>query len=207
MKIKEIEYGKLNYPYYLSQIYSAPKKLYVLGNEEILRENCISIVGSRKCSEYGKKIASKLAYDLGKSNIITVSGLAKGIDSFVHKGSVMAKARTIAVVAHGLDMIYPRENRELAIEILNNGGAIVSEYLVGTKPKKEYFPARNRIISGLSKATVVIEASENSGSLITANYALEQNRDVYAVPGNIYSKTSKGTNKLIKERSIFTNGL
>ena len=198
MRIQKIKLNELAYPYLLSQINNPPKILYVLGNVEILREKSIAIVGCRECSKYGKKVATELAYNLGKSNIITVSGLAKGIDSYCHIGSIKAKARTIAVVAHGLDMIYPKEHRDLAINILQHGGAIVSEYKVGEKPKKENFPARNRIISGLAKSTVIVEAKKHSGALITANFALEQNREVFAVPGNIYSKNSEGTNELIK---------
>ncbi len=198
MRIQKIKLNELAYPYLLSQINNPPKILYVLGNVEILREKSIAIVGCRECSKYGEKVATELAYNLGKNNIITVSGLAKGIDSYCHIGSIKAKARTIAVVAHGLDMIYPKEHRDLAINILQHGGAIVSEYKVGEKPKKENFPARNRIISGLAKSTVIVEAKKHSGALITANFALEQNREVFAVPGNIYSKNSEGTNELIK---------
>lgn len=208
MKIQEINLGEINYPYLLSQIYSPPKKLYVIGNAEILREKAISIVGCREASEYGKNIAKDLAYNLGKSNIITVSGLARGIDTFCHIGSIEANARTIAVVAHGLDMIYPKENRNLAIKILEKGGAIVSEYYLGTKPLKRNFIARNRIISGLSKSIVVIEAKKKSGSLITANFALNEGRDVYAVPGNISNINSEGTNELIKSgANLLTNYL
>ena len=198
MQIQEINLGEINYPYLLSQIYSPPKKLYVIGNAEILREKSIAIVGCREASKYGKNIAKDLAYNLGKNNIITVSGLARGIDTFGHIGSIEAKARTIAVVAHGLDMIYPKENRNLAINILKSGGAIVSEYNIGEKPLKRNFVARNRIISGLSKSLVVIEAKKKSGSLITANFALNEGRDVYAVPGNINNINSEGTNELIK---------
>ncbi len=198
MKIQEINLGEINYPYQLSQIYSPPKKLYVLGNIEILREKSIAIVGCREASNYGKNIAMDLAYNLGRKNIITVSGLARGIDTFCHMGSIKAKAKTIAVVAHGLDMIYPKENRNLAIKILELGGAIVSEYNIGERPLKRNFVARNRIISGLSKSLVVIEAKKKSGSLITANFSLNEGRDVYAVPGNINNVNSKGTNELIK---------
>ena len=198
MKIQEINFGELDYPYLLSQIYSPPKKLYVLGNAQILREKSIAIVGCRNASNYGKSVARDLAYNLGKENIITVSGLARGIDTYCHIGSVEANARTIAVLAHGLDMIYPKENRNLAIKILNLGGALVSEYKIGEKPLKQNFPARNRIISGLSETTVVVEAKKESGSLITANFALNEGRNVFAVPGNVNSKNSEGTNELIK---------
>lgn len=199
MNIEEIKLGELAYPYLLSQIHNPPKKLFVLGNKEILREKSIAIVGCRECSEYGRIVSKKLAYNLGMKNIITVSGLARGIDTYAHIGTIEAKARTIAVVAHGLDMIYPKENRELAKKILEFGGAIISEYEIGQKPKKMHFPLRNRIISGLAKSTVVIEAKERSGSLITADFALEQGREVFAVPGNIYSENSIGTNRLISQ--------
>lgn len=208
MKIQEINLGELNYPYLLSQIYDPPKRLYVIGNIEILRERCIAIVGSRLASNYGKKVAKDLAYNLSKNNIITVSGLARGIDSFCHKGSIEANSRTIAVVAHGLDMIYPKENRNLAIKILDCGGAIVSEYKIGMKPLKKNFVERNRIISGLCQDIVVIEAKKKSGSLITANFALNEGRNVYAVPGNIDNENSEGTNELIKSgASVLTNYL
>ncbi len=199
MKIEEIEINSIKYPYLLSQIPNPPRKIYVIGNKEILRERSIAIVGSRECSEYGKKISIELSYNLAKNNIITVSGLARGIDTYCHKGTIEAKGRTIAVVAHGLDMIYPNENKSLAKEILKFGGAIVSEYEIGVKPQKWHFPARNRIISGLAESVVVIEAKEKSGALITADFALEQGREVYAVPGNINSLTSDGTNNLIKQ--------
>ena len=208
MKIQEINLGELNYPYLLSQIYDPPKRLYVIGNIEILREKCIAVVGSRLASNYGKKVAKDLAYNLSKNNIITVSGLARGIDSFCHKGSIEANSRTIAVVAHGLDMIYPKENRNLAIKILDCGGAIVSEYKIGMKPLKKNFVERNRIISGLCQDIVVIEAKKKSGSLITANFALNEGRNVYAVPGNIDNENSEGTNELIKSgASVLTNYL
>lgn len=199
MKIEEIEINNIKYPYLLSQIPNPPRKIYVIGNKEILRERSIAIVGSRECSEYGKKISIELSYNLAKNNIITVSGLARGIDTYCHKGTIEAKGRTIAVVAHGLDMIYPNENKSLAKEILKFGGAIVSEYEIGVKPQKWHFPARNRIISGLAESVVVVEAKEKSGALITADFALEQGREVYAVPGNINSLTSDGTNNLIKQ--------
>lgn len=196
-EIKEILEGELNYPYLLSQIKDSPKILYAVGNLEILKRKCIAIVGSRTPSNYGKEVAEKLAYNLAKQNIIIVSGLAKGIDSFAHIGAIKAKGKTVAVLAHGLDMIYPRENLDLAREIVKTGGAVLSEYKIGITPKKENFPKRNRIISGLSEGVIVVEAKERSGSLITANFALEQGRNLYAVPGNILSKNSTGTNKLI----------
>ncbi len=187
----------MQFPYLLSQIKDSPKSLYVLGNEELLRRKIIAIVGSRECTSYGKNVAEKLAYNLAKQDIVIVSGLAKGIDLYSHIGALKAKGKTIAVMAHGLDMIYPSENRKIAKEIIQSGGAIISEYPIGVKPKPEQFVKRNRIISGLSQGVIVVEAKEKSGALITANFALEQGRSLYAVPGSIFSENSKGTNKLI----------
>ena len=206
MQIEKIKINDLGYPFLLSQIYNPPKELFVLGNKEILREKSIAIVGCRNCTSYGVKVTKELAYNLSRRNIITVSGLAKGIDTYCHIGTILVKGRTIAVVAHGLDMIYPAENRNLAKKIIECGGAIVSEYDVGTKPLKEHFPARNRIISGLAEKIVIVEAGEKSGALITADFALEQGRDVYAIPGNIFSEKSIGTNKLIKQGANLLSG-
>lgn len=196
----------MDYPYLLSEIKDRPKKLYVLGNIEILKRKSIAIVGCRDCSNYGKEIAGKIAYNLAKKNIIIISGLARGIDTYAHIGTLNAKGKTIAVVAHGLDMIYPKENYNLAKMIVRSGGAIVSEQPIGIKPIPENFPKRNRIISGLSTGTIVVEAREKSGSLITANFALEQGRNLYAVPGSIFSINSIGTNNLIKNGAeVITN--
>ena len=186
----------------MHEIHNRPKKIYAVGNIEILRKRCVAIVGCRKCSVYSAKATEKIAYNLAKNNIIIVSGLAIGVDSYAHKGAIRANGRTIAVVAHGLDMIYPQINRELAIQIVKTGGAIISEYPIKTPISKEKFPLRNRIISGISEATIVTEAKDKSGSLITATYAIEQGRDLYALPGSIYNENSYGTNKLIKEGAI-----
>ena len=204
--ISKITNQSIEFPNLLLQIDNSPKEIYILGNKEILREKSIAIVGSRDCSKYGTKVAKEVAYNLSKKGIIIVSGLARGIDTAAHQGVIKAKGRTIAVLANGLDSIYPKENKELAIEILKNGGAIISEYPIGTEPLKENFPKRNRIISGLCESAIVVEAKEHSGALITANYAIEQGRNVYAIPGNIYSAYSKGTNELIKNGAeILTN--
>ncbi len=204
--IQEINETDIDYPYLLSEIKDRPKKLYVLGNIEILKRKSIAIVGCRDCSNYGKEIAGKIAYNLAKKNIIIVSGLARGIDTYAHIGTLNAKGKTIAVVAHGLDMIYPKENYNLAKMIVRSGGAIVSEQPIGAEPIPENFPKRNRIISGLSTGTIVVEAREKSGSLITANFALEQGRNLYAVPGSIFSINSIGTNNLIKNGAeVITN--
>lgn len=212
-----------SYPQILRQIYDAPVSLYIRGNKKILNGENVGIVGCRDCTDYGKKAAKYFGYNLSKEKSINiVSGLAKGVDSYAHWGSVGANieakgdkncgkkysgcgkqdidcGKTIAVLGNGLDMIYPKENIELANEIIRNGGAIISEYPCGTKPDKMNFPARNRIISGISQGVIVIEAKEKSGTLITVDFALEQGRDVFVVPGNINSMNSVGTNDLIKQ--------
>lgn len=190
------------YPEQLKQIYDAPNRLFVRGNKNILGDFGIAIVGCRDNTKYGKLIAKNLGYNLAKNGVNIISGLAKGIDSFAHIGAIYAKGKTIAVLGNGIDTIYPKENEIIAKKIIEYGGAIISEYPVGAKIKKTNFPERNRIISGLSKGVVVVEAKEKSGSLITADFALEQGRDVYAVPGEISSIYSIGTNKLIKEGAI-----
>ena len=195
-----------DYPYLLKQIYDPPSVIYIMGNKKILSQNGIAIVGSRNCSLYGQKIAKYLSYQLAKKGIHIISGLARGIDTFSHIGTLQAKGKTIAVLGSGLDVIYPPENAKLAEKIVESEGCLVSEYIVGTKPLGEHFPARNRIISGLASGVVVVEASEKSGSLITVDFALEQGKNVYAVPGNINSPNSLGTNSLIKQGAkIVTN--
>jgi len=201
-EIKKIDITNEKYPKLLKQIYDPPKCLYVLGNTEILNTPSIAIVGCRETTEYGRKSATYFSYNLAKQDITIISGLAKGIDSFSHIGALQAKGKTIAVIGSGLDIIYPKENIKLAKEIIKQGGAIISEYPIGTRPEKEHFPARNRIISGMSNAVLVVEAKEKSGSLITADFAIEQGKDVYAVPGNINSLNSVGTNNLIKDGAI-----
>lgn len=203
-KIKTIKIKDKEYPEKLKNIENPPKQIYVLGNSNILNDFSISIVGCRLCSKYGKMMAQSIAYNLSKYNINIVSGLALGIDTNAHKGCLMNNGKTIAVLAHGLDMIYPIQNTDLANKIIENGGAIISEYPVGIKPKKENFPERNRLISGLSNGVVVIEAKEKSGALITVESALEQGKDVFAIPGNINSINSIGTNNLIKEGAKIT---
>ena len=191
----------------LKQIYDSPRVLYTVGNKELLKEkNTIAIIGSRNYTEYGKKATEYFSYNLAKVGITIVSGLAKGIDSFSHIGALSAKGKTIAVIGSGLNKIYPKENIELARQIVKRGGLIISEYPLGTEPKPNHFPERNRIISGLSKGVIVTEAREKSGALITVDFALEQGREVFAVPGNIKSKNSVGTNQMIKEGAkIITN--
>ena len=160
------------------------------------------MIWSRNCSSYGERAAKDFAYNLAKEDICIVSGLAKGIDSFSHIGALNAKGKTIAVLGSGLDNVYPKENMKLVEEIIKNNGLVISEYPLGTKPLKYHFPARNRIISGLSDSILVVEARKNSGTNITVDFALEEGKDVFVIPGNIYSKTSDGTNFLITEGAI-----
>lgn len=187
------------YPNILKEIYDPPIYLYIRGNKEILNNKSISIVGCRKATDYGRKVARDFAYNISKQDINIISGLAIGIDSEAHLGAVEANKKTVAVLGNGLDTIYPKENIILSQKILDSGGTIISEYPLGTKPKKENFPARNRIISGMSNGLLVVEAKEKSGTLITVDFALEQGRDVFVVPGNIISENSAGTNDLIKQ--------
>ena len=198
MKIEEIYLSSEKYPKRLKEIYNPPQKLYVLGNTEILNDIGIAIVGARQATEYGKKVALELSRDLSKRKIVIISGLAKGIDSYAHIGTLnVPNGKTIAVLGSGIKELYPKENIELARQIVKNGGCIISEYPPNEKPNKRNFPERNRIISGLSKGVIIVEASEKSGALITADFALEQGKEVFAVPGSIYSNMSVGTNKLI----------
>jgi DNA processing protein len=187
------------YPLSLREIYDPPIVLYVKGAwSECLDQPCIGVVGSRRCSTYGQNAALMLARDLAERGVTVVSGFARGIDAAAHRGALEAGGRTLAVLGTGLDEIYPRDHAKLAAEILAHGGALVTQFPLKTPPVSENFPYRNRIISGLSLGIVVVEAAENSGSLITARLAIEQNREVFAVPGNITSRNSFGTNYLIK---------
>ncbi|MBD3415299.1 MAG: DNA-protecting protein DprA [Candidatus Aminicenantes bacterium] len=184
------------YPEYLREIFDPPRVLYCVGNLNVLREPAVSIVGARKSSPYGRAVAEKLAYELASRGLVIVSGMASGIDSVAHWGALKG-GQTVAVLGSGLDCIYPRENRRLFRKIIESG-LVMTEYGLKTKPLGFHFPLRNRIISGLSLAVIVAEAAERSGSLISAKLALEQNREVMAVPGNITSPLSKGTNWLLK---------
>jgi DNA processing protein len=188
-----------SYPYLLREISDPPITLYVKGDWQACFEAPgVGVVGSRKCSTYGENASGMLSRDLAERGICIVSGLARGIDSAAHRGAIQAGGRTVAVLGTGIDAIYPKENTKLVDEILASGGAVVSQFPLGTPPLKDNFPYRNRIISGLSLGVLIIEASERSGSLITARLAMEQNREVMAVPGNITSRNSFGTNYLIK---------
>lgn len=193
-----IDYESPAYPSLLRQIADPPVALYVKGDISALSGLCLAIVGSRRPSAYGLQVARRLARDLAERNLVIVSGLARGIDSAAHHGALEAKGKTIAVQGRGMDGIYPAENRRLADKILESG-AVISEFSLGTGPTPENFPIRNRVISGLSLGVMVVEASEYSGSLITARLATEHNREVFAVPGNITSAQSFGPNHLIKQ--------
>jgi DNA processing protein len=189
-----------SYPYLLREIADPPITLYVKGDwQACFDAPCVAIVGSRRCSTYGENASHMLARDLAEKGICIVSGLARGIDSAAHRAAVEAKGKTIAVLGTGIDNVYPKENAKLVERILDAGGAIVSQFPLETPPLKDNFPYRNRIISGLSLGVLIVEASERSGSLITARLAMEQNREVFAVPGNITSRNSFGTNFLIKD--------
>ncbi|MBD9158342.1 MAG: DNA-protecting protein DprA [Clostridiales bacterium] len=206
-KIDIISINDKKYPQILKQIYDPPISLYIKGNAEILNGKNIAIVGCRNSSKYGEEAAKYFAYNLSEKGINIISGLARGIDTYAHIGNLGAMmhngndicGKTIAVVGNGIDIIYPKENKYLEEKIIKSGGCIISEYPLGTKPEKFNFPARNRIISGLSKGVLVIEARVKSGTLITIDFALQQGRDVYVVPGNINSVNSVGTNDLIKQ--------
>ena len=187
------------YPTNLRQIYDPPLVLFVKGNASALLEPGIAVVGTRHPTPYGSGMAERLACDLANRGLIIISGMARGVDTAAHRGAITAKARTIAVLGTGVDVMYPKENSRLAEQIVALGGAVVSEFPIGTFPAPQNFPIRNRIISGMSIGVLVVEAAEYSGTRITARCALEQNREVFAVPGNVTNKNSWGPNTLIKQ--------
>ncbi len=196
-----------DYPKKLLHIYDAPAILYYKGDKKLLHTDIIAMIGCRECSNYGKEVSIKFSYELAKNGITIISGMAKGIDSYSHIGCIKAGGKTIAVLGSGLDIIYPKENCLLYDEILSAKGLILSEYVIGTKPSKLNFPARNRIISGLSNGVIVVEAKGKSGTLNTVDFALEQGKDVFVVPGNITSTNSTGTNELIKQGASCVTGV
>jgi len=193
-----VAYSSDDYPPRLKQIPDPPLVLYVRGDVKVLSRHALAIVGTRRPTAYGSQVAQRLARDLAQRQLVIVSGLARGIDSAAHRGALEAAGKTVAVLGSGIDVIYPRENKRLA-EQVTECGALISEFPPGTSPAPENFPIRNRTISGLALGVVVVEAAEYSGSLITARLALEQNREVFAVPGNITSAQSFGPNHLIKQ--------
>ncbi len=187
------------YPEHLAEIYDPPLVLYVRGDVRLLLEVGIAIIGTRHPTPYGLGMAERLSQDLANCGLVIISGMARGIDSIAHKGAVQARGRTIAVFGTGVDIIYPRENRKLSEQILEMGGALVSEFPLATGPNPHNFPLRNRIISGLSRGVLVVEAGEFSGTRITSRCALEQCREVFAVPGNVTNKQAWTPNTLIKQ--------
>lgn len=190
------------YPKNLLEIYDFPICLFYKGNIELLSiKKKIAVIGCRECSSYGKYVAENFSYELAKNNFIVVSGGARGIDSIAHTGAINFNNSTIAILGNSLEYIYPPENKRLEEKILEKGGLLLSEYGIETSPTKYTFPARNRIISGISDGVLVIEAKEKSGTAITVDFALEQGKNIYAIPGNITSVKSEGTNNLIKTGS------
>src|ERR1700722_9377661 len=187
------------YPPRLKEIYDPPLVLYVQGNPEVLTKPGIAMVGTRHPTPYGSGMAERLACDLAAQGLVIISGMARGVDTASHRGAISAKGKTVAVFGTGVDVIYPKENSRLSEQILALGGALISEFPLGTFAAPQNFPIRNRIISGMSVGVLVLEAAEYSGTRITARCALEQNRDVFAVPGNVTNKNSWGPNTLIKQ--------
>ena len=196
--IQVLTWDDPTYPKLLGQITDPPPVLYVRGTLSEEDEYAVGVVGTRQASVYGRQVAEMLAGDLAHSHVTVVSGLARGIDASAHQAAIKAGGRTIAVLGCGVDVIYPPENRALAQEIIQHG-ALISDYPPGTQPDAQNFPPRNRIISGLSLGVIIVEADQRSGALITADFATQQGRDVFAVPGNIFNRSSRGTNQLIHD--------
>lgn len=196
--VNVVTYVDGTYPKQLSEIYDRPILLYAKGNINLLNERAISVVGTRSPSRYGINVCRDFVSELAQAKLVIISGFARGIDSVAHKMAVELELPTIAVLANGLDVVYPAENRYLAKKILETNGLLISEYKLGTKPATYNFPERNRIISGLADGVFVPEMTVKSGTHITVNHALEQGKNIYVVPGNINSPQSKGTNLLIK---------
>lgn len=193
------------YPFLLKQISNPPIILFVKGDKNILNDNQIAVIGSRNCSRYGEYWAYEFSKKIVQSNLVVTSGLALGIDGISHKSSIENSGKTIAVLGSGLDNIYPHKHQKLAQNIIDSGGAVISEFYPKALPKAENFPRRNRIISGMSLGILVVEASLKSGSLITARLAMEQNRDVFVIPGAIQNSYSQGSNNLIKQGAILVD--
>lgn len=205
-RIQRMTSGQPVYPALLKEIRDYPKELYYIGDPKLLEEKCVSIVGSRKTNQYGRSTAYSFGKALGQRGITVVSGMAVGIDTCAHEGALQEKGNTAAVLACGLDLCYPPRNRELKGKI-ESAGIVLSEYPPGTAAQRYYFPQRNRIISGLSPLTVVVQAGNRSGALITAELAADQGRDVGAVPGNIDSEYNLGSNKLLREGAFALTGV
>ena len=197
--IKTIQPTDVNYPPLLKEIYHPPATLYYIGSLANAGQYVLSVVGTRKPSNYGLRVTDDLVTATARRGVIIVSGLAYGIDARAHAAALSVGGKTWAVMASGLDRVYPAAHRALAEKILATGGALISDYPPGTEPLKQHFPARNRIIAGLSLGTLIVEAPDKSGALITANFALDYNREVLAVPGEAYTPSAVGTNRLIKQ--------
>lgn len=194
-----VTWGSPEYPELLGEIPAAPPLIFLRGQLEPIDRWAVAVVGTRRLTAYGRQVTRDLVAGLVGNGITVVSGLARGIDAVAHRTALEGGGRTIAVMASGIDKVYPPEHRDLAREIVAGRGAVISDYPFGAEPESNHFPARNRLISGLSLGVIVIEAGERSGALITARFALEQNREVFAVPGNIHSPVSVGTNRLIQQ--------
>jgi DNA processing protein len=192
------------YPVRLKEIYDPPLVLYVRGNAELLAEPGLGVVGTRHPTPYGMGMAERLANDLASRGLVIVSGMARGVDTHAHRGALNGKGKTVAVWGTGIDVPYPRDNKRIAEAIVSSGGTLISEFPVGTFAAPQNFPIRNRIISGLSLGVLVVEAGEYSGTRITARCALEQGRDIFAVPGNVTNRNSWGPNTLIKQGAKLT---
>lgn len=205
--IQKLTSGMPEYPALLKEIKGYPKELYYIGDVSLLKKRCAAVVGSRSTTQYGRKTAVEIAGKLAGKDVTVVSGMARGIDTCAHRGTLDAGGRTVAVLGCGVDICYPQENSKLKEEI-EKSGLVISEYSPGTEPRPYNFPQRNRIISGLSEMTVVVQARNNSGALITAELAAEQGREVCAVPGNIDSEYNLGNNKLIRDgaRPVISTG-
>jgi DNA processing protein len=196
--VQVLTWDDAGYPRNLRQVYNAPPILYVRGQIEERDEWAVAVVGTRRASVYGKEAARLMGSGLAQAGVTVVSGMARGIDTVAHRSCLDAGGRSIAVLGCGVDVVYPPENARLAAELAERG-AVVSEYALGTRPEASNFPPRNRIISGLALGTVVVEAGVGSGALITADFAADQGRDVFSVPGNIFNRGSRGTNQLIQQ--------
>ncbi|MEW6378391.1 MAG: DNA-processing protein DprA [bacterium] len=194
------------FPHLLKEIYDPPLALYVKGSLPDDMSRSIAIVGSRRATYYGQMVTERISQELVASGFLIVSGMARGIDTIAHRSALTGGGKTIAVLGSGIDVAYPPENKNLMERIIANG-AVISEFPFGTEPHKMNFPIRNRIISGIPRGVLIVEAREKSGALITANCALEQGREVFAIPGNIYSPSSRGTNQLIKQGARLVEGI
>jgi DNA processing protein len=199
-----LTYADETYPERLREIFDPPCLLWIRGDVGLLNKPAIAVVGTRHPTPYGVGMAEMLSRDLALRGLIILSGMARGVDTAAHKGALAAKSPTVAIWGTGIDVIYPKENKSLAEQILAGGGALVSEYKLGTFPAPQNFPRRNRLISGISVGVLVVEAGEHSGTRVTARCAIEQNRDVYAVPGNVTNKNAWGPNTLIKQGAKLT---